>query len=135
MQTLREELEREPNRQAVEERLRSYVRAQVARILEMPSSTQIGTGQRLFDLGLDSLMALELANSLRLSMGHALPATVIFDYPTVEALVGYLADLVLKAPPRDTAVAAGEVPDALAVYIEGLDELSESDVQKALRGK
>lgn len=135
VQTLREELEREPNRQAVEERLRSYVRAQVARILEMPSSTQIGTGQRLFDLGLDSLMALELANSLRLSMGHALPATVIFDYPTVEALVGYLADLVLKAPPRDTAVAAGEAPDALAVYIEGLDELSESDVQKALRGK
>lgn len=135
VQTLREELEREPNRQAVEERLRSYVRAQVARVLEMPSSMQIGTGQRLFDLGLDSLMALELANILRLSMGHALPATVIFDYPTVEALVGYLADLVLKAPPRKTAVAAGEVPDALAVYIEGLDELSESDVQKALRGK
>lgn len=56
---------------------------------------------------------------------------MIFDYPTVEALVGHLAELVLKAPPINApTAAAGEVPDALSAYLQGLDDLSESDVLK-----
>jgi NADPH:quinone reductase-like Zn-dependent oxidoreductase/NADP-dependent 3-hydroxy acid dehydrogenase YdfG/acyl carrier protein len=45
-----------------------------------------------FDLGMDSLTALELKNSLQNSLGISLPTTLVFDYPTVEALLNYLAD-------------------------------------------
>jgi thioesterase domain-containing protein/acyl carrier protein len=46
-----------------------------------------------FDLGLDSLMAVELRNRLRAQLGNglALPPTFVFDYPNVRALADYLA--------------------------------------------
>ena len=51
-----------------------------------------------FDLGLDSLTAMELKNSLQGSLGCSLPATVAFDYPTVERLLDYLAEQLLTEP-------------------------------------
>jgi acyl transferase domain-containing protein/acyl carrier protein len=43
-----------------------------------------------FDLGMDSLMALELRNDLQSRLGTTLPATVVFDYPNAEALTDFL---------------------------------------------
>ncbi|MEO0408180.1 MAG: beta-ketoacyl reductase, partial [Cyanobacteria bacterium P01_A01_bin.135] len=48
-----------------------------------------------FDLGLDSLTAMELKNSLQTSLGCSLPSTLAFDYPTVERLLDYLAEQLL----------------------------------------
>ena len=48
--------------------------------------------QPLSEAGVDSLLAVELRNSLQASFGVTLPATLIFDYPTVEALSGHLAE-------------------------------------------
>jgi hypothetical protein len=50
------------------------------------------------DIGVDSLMAVELRNRLNKDLGLAesLPATLIFDYPTVQAIAQYLTKNVLK---------------------------------------
>ncbi len=77
----------------VEERrelLVNHVRKQVARVLGLTVPEQIGLRQSLFDLGIDSLMAVELKNHLESSLGHSIPSTVLFEYPTLEALVDYL---------------------------------------------
>lgn len=51
----------------------------------------------LMSSGLDSLGAVELRNSLEGTLGLKLPPTVVFDYPTAEALSQHLASLTLAA--------------------------------------
>ena len=58
-----------------------------------------------FQSGMDSLMSVTLQRALSDSLGETLPASVVFDYPTVEALSDYLATLFRRWPrlPRTTA--------------------------------
>lgn len=46
--------------------------------------------QPLHELGIDSIGAVELRNSLSSTLGIKLPATAMFDYPTVGAMIGYV---------------------------------------------
>ena len=46
-----------------------------------------------FQSGMDSLMSVTLQRALSDSLGESLPASVVFDYPTVEALADYLATI------------------------------------------
>jgi hypothetical protein len=48
------------------------------------------------DLGIDSLMAVELRNRLAAGLECTLHPTLLFDYPTLESLVVYLIEHVLK---------------------------------------
>jgi acyl transferase domain-containing protein len=85
---LREELERArpgARRALLEERLLGLV----GRVLEQDPS-RLDRRAGLFDLGLDSLMAVELQRSLEEALGIAVPATVAFDHPSVSALADHL---------------------------------------------
>ncbi|HZR97747.1 MAG TPA: beta-ketoacyl synthase N-terminal-like domain-containing protein [Chloroflexota bacterium] len=90
--------------------LLDYVRRQVARVLRLSAAQPLDRERRLMDLGLDSLMAVELRNRLRsgLDLEQKLPATLIFDYPTSDAIAGYLEQLLFATAtePRVTVAAA-----------------------------
>ena len=75
--------------------LQRAVRRAAARILGLDASVPIDGQRPLRDLGLDSLMAVELRNALSALLETRLHATLLFDYPTLDTLFGYLADDIL----------------------------------------
>ncbi|HEX2909582.1 MAG TPA: SDR family NAD(P)-dependent oxidoreductase [Chloroflexia bacterium] len=75
-------------------RLEEYVREAVAGVLGFEKASLVNREQGFFELGMDSLMAVELKVRLEKSSGLALPSTLAFDYPTVETLARFLADLI-----------------------------------------
>jgi polyketide synthase 12/myxalamid-type polyketide synthase MxaB len=77
--------------------LRGYVQNQVRRVLRDETSDSIDPDKPLFEMGFDSLMALELRNGLGKELERNLPATLLFDYPTVHAIADFLLGEVLAA--------------------------------------
>ncbi|WNE94539.1 SDR family NAD(P)-dependent oxidoreductase [Streptomyces luomodiensis] len=92
------------------------VRDQVATVLAHPAPEAIEPDKAFQELGFDSLTALDLRNRLNAATGIRIPATVIFDYPTPDALVGFLRERLTGAPaaaplpPEATAAAADDDP-------------------------
>ncbi len=75
--------------------VRDAVLTDVASVLSLGDADAVPVDQPLSDLGLDSLMAVELRTALSLRVGLTLPATLAFDHPTVDALSHWLLDGVL----------------------------------------
>ncbi|MCG8673433.1 MAG: SDR family NAD(P)-dependent oxidoreductase [Pseudomonadales bacterium] len=65
---------------------------QIQRVMGLEESETINPNQPLQELGLDSLMAVELRNILCALIGKQLPATLMFKYPTVASLSTFLID-------------------------------------------
>jgi 3-oxoacyl-(acyl-carrier-protein) synthase/acyl carrier protein len=75
--------------------VQQHVRQQVGQVLGLEAGFAIGDDQGLRDLGMDSLMAVELRNRLQTSVGRPLPSTLAFDCPTIDALTSYLMSNIL----------------------------------------
>jgi acyl carrier protein len=74
---------------ADEEALTGFLRAEISKRLYVEPS-QLGPRDNLVELGLDSLKAVELKIALESELGFGLSTSLVFDYPTVESLVGFL---------------------------------------------
>jgi NAD(P)-dependent dehydrogenase (short-subunit alcohol dehydrogenase family)/acyl carrier protein len=72
--------------------LAEFVRGQVAEVLGYSSSSNLDANQGFFEIGMDSLMAVDLQRRLQNGLGVTLSSTVGFDHPTIEALAKYLAE-------------------------------------------
>ncbi|MCC6134405.1 MAG: SDR family NAD(P)-dependent oxidoreductase [Candidatus Contendobacter sp.] len=108
-------------------RLMTLLQTEAAAVLGIAEPDRIDPDQPLSELGLDSLLALELRTRLGTATGGKLPATLLFNYPSVAALTGHLLDEVLdlgSTEPAATARSADE--DALRAEIA---ELSEADLE------
>jgi acyl transferase domain-containing protein/acyl carrier protein len=74
--------------------LLQYLKAQLAKVLNLDEETYIDPRQRLFELGLDSLSAMAMRNVLEKDLAVKLPVTLLFDHPTLEVLTTHLVKLV-----------------------------------------
>ncbi|KJS58005.1 type I polyketide synthase [Streptomyces rubellomurinus] len=70
--------------------LLDLVRTHAAVVLVEATPEDIDPGQGFVDLGFDSLANLELQDRLSDATGLSLPSTLIFDYPTAQALADHL---------------------------------------------
>jgi SAM-dependent methyltransferase len=113
--------------------LRDFVRARVMAVLRLDEAHAPGKNDRLMDLGFDSLMAVQLRNALSTGLGfeRPLPATTMFDYPTIEALAGRLLDLLAPPAPAVVDVARPVIP-APVLGAEAVAAMSDDEVEAAL---
>jgi len=104
--------------------LAEYVRGLVAAVLGYDSSSLLDPNQGFFEIGMDSLMAVDLQRRLQTGLGVTLSSTVGFDHPTVEALAKYLAEkaLAFRAPLAESA-SASAAGDAGRIEQMSEDEL------------
>jgi myxalamid-type polyketide synthase MxaE and MxaD len=110
------------------QRLGEGVRQAVSRVLKLPVA-RIDVRKPLGDVGLTSLLAMELRNRLEALVARPLPATLAFNYPTVEALVGFLAGEAGPAP----AIKSGSTPPVAPADLGALAGLSDEDAAQLLR--
>ncbi|WP_225726472.1 type I polyketide synthase [Nocardia sp. JCM 34519.1] len=66
------------------------IRRHTAAVLGHEGAATIAPDRAFRDVGFDSLMAVDMRNRLGAETGLALPATVVFDYPTPQALADHL---------------------------------------------
>jgi rifamycin polyketide synthase module 9/10 len=74
--------------------LLDLVRAQVAAVLGYGATHQIEADQGLFEIGFDSLTAIELRNRLRDLSGRKIAANLVFAYPTPHMIAAHLHELI-----------------------------------------
>ena len=74
------------------------IRHQLAAVLAVDRPDSIPSDVGLCELGLDSMTAVELTEGLQAKLGARLPATLVFEQPTLEALSQHL--LAQLAPPE-----------------------------------
>jgi len=76
--------------------LTETVQSEAAKVLGLGSVHALDPEAGLFEMGMDSLMALEFRSRVEAAIAHSLPATLVFDHPTIEAVVGFLLKDVLS---------------------------------------
>ncbi|MCC5610266.1 beta-ketoacyl reductase [Nostoc sp. CHAB 5834] len=110
--------------------LLTHVRSLIAKVLDLKSPEEIDIYQGFTDLGMDSLMAVELKNRLQTSLECSISASLVFDYPTVATLVDYLAgEMLSTSDVIESKVAEQIIPES------NFDDLSDSEAEALLLSK
>ena len=116
--------------------LLEYIRGQALKVLGLEASHPIDPRQPLADLGLDSLMAVELRNLLGrgLRLSRSMPATLLYDYPTISELVSYIAHEVLQWQGAETQQSPAQDTGTAGV-IDRIEDLSDEEVDRLFAEK
>ncbi len=126
--------------------LRRFVQEQLAKVMGLAEAEQIDTSEPLFNLGLDSLMALEFNELLETNLGVSLSESLVFEKPTVEDLVEhFLVEVLgLVEPASGQPPTPEAIPDPLESTaaasldwdhtVEQVAALPVEDLMRQLRG-
>ncbi|MGQ3195994.1 MAG: SDR family NAD(P)-dependent oxidoreductase [Hydrogenophaga sp.] len=113
----------------------AYLSERTLQVLGLESAQPLQPRIALKEVGLDSLMAVELRNALAKAFAHPLPATLLFDYPTLDALATSLLrtlGLEVEAAPAQSFAAPAAAPPALDELADLSDEEAEALLLKEL---
>jgi acyl transferase domain-containing protein/acyl carrier protein len=105
--------------------------------LGIHSSQAVDPSQPLQELGLDSLLSIELRNSLSASLECSLPATLLFNYPTLSTLAPFLLGQVLGEDTTDgRRNDSGDAVHALFTdLVRDIESMSDEEVDRLLNAR
>ncbi len=116
-----------------------FVRDQVIHVLDFAPGQNIDIQQGLFEMGLDSLMAIELKNHLEAGIEQSLPSTLIFNYPAIKDIAKYLETRLESIPEKvETEKASQESSTSDGITkttITDTTDLSEDELADLLLNK
>jgi acyl carrier protein len=102
-------------------RLRAHLRGLLAQVLGFAAPEQVDDGRTFGELGIDSLLAVELRTRLATALGLSLPATLLFDQPDLDRLARHLTDA-LGAPATPIPAPDGDgLAAALAAQVRAME--------------
>lgn len=110
------------------------VHSESLRILGLDTLDTLNLETPLHDIGLDSLMAVELRNALSRAFERSLPATLLFDYPSIRAISTYLAGqlnigTVLQSK---SSVVETEEPASTEDLLRQIEAMEDDDIDRLL---
>ena len=116
-----------------EEQLRA-VQGDVSEAVRSVLGASVPPDAPLMSSGLDSLGAVELRNALEARLGLQLPGTLVFDFPTVEAIAAHVVDRLQPAGPvleelETGAQPEGPLPDAARLHLSRVPRQPDSRVR------
>lgn len=94
----------------------------VATVLNRPSGRSLSRHQPLHEMGIDSLMAIDVANVLSAFFHHRLPSTLIFDYPSIDAIAAFIDASAYPAPAEEEEGLSAEEEALLLVALQNLPD-------------
>ncbi len=106
--------------------LMQHLQTTAVAVLGLADGENLDSHQGLMNMGMDSLMAVEFRNLLTSTLECSLPATLLFNYPTLSSLHAYLAGKLRDAegPAQGTPSACGEGADARQDDEESVAEIA-----------
>ena len=117
--------------------LASRIRTEVAKVLGKGDANTIDSERGLFEMGMDSLMSVELKSRLETCLGKPLPSTLTFNYPNVAALTDFIGREVLgfdlaarTVPESQESTSREELPSS-----PDTNQLSEEELEYLLLKK
>ena len=109
-----------------------HLKEQVSIILGASTASLNDPNESFVNLGLDSLTAVELRNRLQTSLSRPLPATLIYDYPTLTMLKNYLAALMFQSDDKGSAISKSADTTGATHAELPIDQLSEEEAESLL---
>nr|VFJ43001.1 MAG: Acyl transferase domain-containing protein [Candidatus Kentron sp. DK] len=114
----------------------AHIQSELNGVLGFEPSQAMDPNKGFTDMGMDSLMIVESRNRLQTSLKNQLPSTLLFEYSSLERLVGYIADEVLNlAPPEELSDEAEPALDAPDMVVNEVRHLSEEDLEALINGE
>ncbi len=120
-------------------RLRLIVGEAVSELLRRADDEPVDGSARLMEEGIDSLMAVQLRGVLSrsLAIDPPLPATLIFEYPTIDAIAAHLHDRLFPGVARaDQVLAPTQDTESMAAMDKGqVLDMSDDDIAALLEAR
>lgn len=114
-----------------EKDLLAYLSEQIRQVLNFKPNQFIDPDRGFFDMGMDSLMAVELKNKLQGDIGRVLMPTLIFNYSTLNSLKKYIQHEIFADLWKEEIASPRGIDEELEIRKQA-QELSLDDILKEI---
>jgi acyl transferase domain-containing protein len=107
----------------------THIQSEVATVLRLDQSQLPEPKLGFFEMGMDSLLAVELKNRLERSLGVVISSTLAFNYPNITSLAGYLLSDVIGLDSMTKSDIKSHQDDKLALMAIKVEHLSDQETE------